>query len=115
MRDILSETQIELLANRGLICVNIPFGANYGDNSVYHGAAPLEAQKALNMFAIAYLRAHYNLNWIGNALVIGFEVTTNNIRIKLMNSEMLQLVLLESGLGNTIYNEISKIPSETIH
>ena len=115
MRNILSESHIEMLNDRGLLTLSIPFELNLGKNSIYHNDPDDDAIKALTMYAMAWLRSQYTLNWSDVAMILDFKVSGNSIDLKLINSEMLQLVLMETGIGLNIFNELAKMPSVVLN
>lgn len=115
MKNLLSDDQIQVLKDSGLLIINIPFSNELCTQAIMSLIAPDNAKKARDLLAMAWLRDNYALNWHDLAMVVDFSVDNNNINIKLINSEMLQVVLMESGLGSHIFREVVSLIHGTCH
>lgn len=98
MRNILSDEQLATINEVGILSVAVPF------------PYMLDAgEPDINSFAADYLKAHYTLNWQQSALLVDFTVKGGAIFLKFINSEVLQLILIDTCLGEELFNELKKL------
>lgn len=101
MINLLTEDNINTLKNAGILSLRIPF-----DSDIYKRQ---DDRRLLVIYAMSWLRANYALNWRDIAMVVGFDVQKQHINLRLINSEMLQVVLLETQVGDEIYRQLDDL------
>lgn len=98
MQTLLSQEQIDIIDDLGIIEVAVPF--------------PYEltgSPKEIIRFAAKWLRGNYALNWTAHALLVAFEAKEQQIFLKFMSHDILQVILTDSGLGRDLFNEFVKL------
>ena len=98
MQALLSSEQLDIVSDLGIIEVAVPFPYQLTGKpeEVIH-------------FAAKWLRGNYALNWAAHALLVAFEVKEQQIFLKLMSNEVLQVLLTDSGLGAELFNKFAEL------
>lgn len=104
MIDLLSEDQLDAIREVGILTISIPYP--------YYVDGTMEEQ---SNFAVAYIKSNYNLNWKGSALLVGMDVGEYEITLKLINIEVLQIILVDTGLGAELYNEFHSLLTSNLN
>ena len=104
MQDLLKDHHFEKLDSLGIVTILVPYPYQI------NGTTQEQAE-----YAAAYLKTQYNFNWSGSALLLGFNIVGNRIVLNFMNSEVLQVILADTGLGDDLFSEFADLVSKDLY